>query len=120
NAVTGGSASNTVTIKPAPGAMPTVTGSNATALLVLNGADFVTVDGSNMVSGTTRDLTLANNNGSGTGAVIWGQTAGSDAVDHDTVKNVTLQGSGNTLVGVGFGGVAISLTSNGSGNVSNR
>ena len=120
NTVAGGSASKTVTIKPWPGAMPVVTGSSATGLLVLNGADDVIVDGSNTVGGTSRDLTLVNSNG-GTGAVVWGQTAaGSDGASRNTVKHVVARGSGSTLVGVGFGGVAISLTSNGSGNVQNR
>ncbi len=121
NPVAAASATNTVTISPAAGASPTLTGTSATALVLLNGADWIVIDGTNFAGGSTRDLTLVNTNASGTGAVVWGQTVGgADGASHDIVKNVALTGSGNTLVGVGFGGVAVSLTSNGSGNVSNR
>ncbi|MFM8489013.1 MAG: hypothetical protein ACKOCH_22000, partial [Bacteroidota bacterium] len=41
------SAVNTLTIKPAAGQNPVISGSSASAIIVLNGADFVTIDGSN-------------------------------------------------------------------------
>src|SRR5205085_7868226 len=43
----GNSSTNTITIKPATGATPSFSGSSATALIVLNGIDYVTIDGSN-------------------------------------------------------------------------
>src|SRR5439155_10499859 len=89
NAVEGGSAVNTVTIKPAPGASPAVTGVSGTALLVLNGADYVTVDGSNQTGGATRDLTLTNTSGSGAAAAVRGQPAGSDGASRDVGKKLT-------------------------------
>src|ERR1043166_5686661 len=72
----GASATNTVTIKPAPGITPAFTGTSATALITLNGADYVTIDGSNTVGGSTRDMSLTNTNTSTSSAVIWGQTVG--------------------------------------------
>ena len=43
----GNSATNTLTIKPASGASPVFSGTSASALIVLNGIDYVTIDGSN-------------------------------------------------------------------------
>jgi hypothetical protein len=120
NAIPGASATNTVTIKPASGNTPTMTGSSASALIVLNGADFVTIDGSN--NGTSsKDLTMTNTNTGTSSAVIWLQTAGADGATNNTVKNVNLVGNSNTttLVGVGAGGSTISITSLGTGNNNN-
>ena len=69
----GNSATNTVTIKPAPGVSPAISGSSATALIVLNGIDYVTIDGSNS-GGSSRDMTISNTNAGTSSAVIWGQT----------------------------------------------
>ncbi len=54
------SATNTLTIRPAT--TSTISGSNAGTLIRLNGARFVTIDGSNTVGGTTKDLTITNTN----------------------------------------------------------
>jgi hypothetical protein len=62
NANSGSSAINTVTIHPAIGAIPTITGSNPTAIIDLNGCQFVIIDGFN---GGTGDLTLRNKSTSG-------------------------------------------------------
>jgi len=43
----------TITIKPAEGATPTITGAIGGALVKLNGADHVVIDGSNTAGGTT-------------------------------------------------------------------
>lgn len=114
----------TITIKPDASTTPTITGNIATAVIVLNGADNVVIDGSNSVSGTTRDLKVTNTNTSTTSAVIWLQTAasGSDPASRsDTVKHVQIEGSGNTqtLIGVGSGSTTISTTSLGTGNNNN-
>ncbi len=50
---------NTLTIKPNTGVNATVTGSSTDALFKFNGADYITIDGSNS-GGTTRNLTLIN------------------------------------------------------------
>jgi len=43
----GSNATNTITIKPALGVTPTITGSSASAIIELLGADYVTIDGDN-------------------------------------------------------------------------
>ena len=47
NANTGSSATNTVTINVATGVSPTISGSSAVAIIKINGANYVTIDGSN-------------------------------------------------------------------------
>jgi hypothetical protein len=122
NAIPGASSTNTVTIKPAnPGT--TMSGSSATALIVLNGTDFVTVDGSS--NGTSsRDLTITNTNAGTSSAVIWLQSNGADGATNNVVKNANLVGTtvtatAGTLFGAGSGGSAISITSAGTGNNNN-
>ena len=56
----GNSATNTLTIKPASGVSPVISGISTTGLVVLNGIDYVTIDGSNS-GGGSRDTTLTNN-----------------------------------------------------------
>src|SRR4029077_9327177 len=91
------------------------------AIFVLNGADYVTIDGSS--NGTSsRDLTITNASTSASSAVIWLQTtAGADAATNNTIKNLNLVGSGNTqtLIGVGSGSSTISVTSLGTVNNNN-
>ena len=60
NAITGSNSTKTVTIKPAATVNAVITGTNTTALLNLNGAANVIIDGSNTVGGTTKNLTIAN------------------------------------------------------------
>lgn len=121
NAIQGGGAVNTFTIKPAPGVVAAVrVQATPAALLTLNGADYVTLDGSNTPAGTTRDLTLQNTSAGGATAVVWGQTAGADAAGHSVAHcNIVGYGSGASLIGVGFGGATIGITSNGTGNNDN-
>jgi hypothetical protein len=120
----GASATNTLTIKPKAGASPSMSSvASSTGMIVLNGADYVTIDGSNTVGGTSRDLTITNGNAGTSSAVIWGQTVGTtDSATNNTIKNVNLIGSGNTqtLIGVGFGSSSIGSASLGTGNNNNR
>ena len=93
NANGGNSATNTLTIKPATGATPSFSGSTASALLILNGIDYVTVDGSNS-GGSSRDMTLTNTNVGTTSAVVWGQTVGTaNPTTNNTIKNVNIVGN---------------------------
>ncbi|HKP54355.1 MAG TPA: C25 family cysteine peptidase [Chloroflexia bacterium] len=121
NAFTGASATNTLAIKPNTGVTAAITGSSASGIIILNGADFVTLDGSN--AGTSsRDLTITNTNTGTSSAVIWGQTtAGLDAATNDTIKNINIVGNSTTttLFGLGFGSATISTTSLGTGNNAN-
>jgi Cadherin-like beta sandwich domain/Fibronectin type III domain len=128
NPIAGSSATNTVTIKPATGVSPTISGSSASAMIILNGADWVIIDGNNggvMVPSPmvpTRDMVIINTNPSTSSAVVWLQTTGgADPATNNTIKNLTLVGSGNTqtLVGLGSGSSTISITSLGTGNNNN-
>ncbi len=130
NAVTGGSATNTVTIRPASGASPTISGSSATGLIVLNGADYVTIGGSNApVTNTccplvqsSRNMTIQNTNTGTSSAVIWLQTtAGADAATNNSVRNCVIRGNASTttLFGIGMGSATISTTSLGTANNNN-
>lgn len=111
---------NTLTINPAAGVTATITGSNATAIIKPNGADYVTIDGSN--NGTTsRDLTFENTNTGTSSMVLWiGSASGTNGVTNFTVKNCITKGNapGTTFVGifsgsgVTAGGIAEGPTSN--------
>ncbi|QQR73046.1 MAG: DUF11 domain-containing protein [Holophagales bacterium] len=119
----GASAANTLTIKPGVGATPTFVGSATTALIILNGADYVTIDGSNSVGGSSRNMSLQNTNTGTSSAVIWGQTVGTnDPATNNTIKNLNIAGNAptTTLVGIGFGSSTIGSASLGSRNDNNR
>ncbi len=123
NTLAGSSATNTFTLRPAPGATVLVTGSTTRGVLVLNGADNVVIDGSNTVGGTTRNLTFQNTNSSAASAVLWAQTTqGGDPVTNDVIRNVETLGNDNsqTLFGIGFGGPTIAVTGSGTNNHNNR
>lgn len=120
NTLNGGSATNTLTIKPDTGVTSAISGTISSALIILNGADFVTIDGSNAGS-SSRDLTLTNTNSGTSSAVLWLQTATADGATNNTVKNVNLVGNSNTstLFGIGSGSSTISTSSTGTGNNNN-
>lgn len=121
---------NTLTIMPAVGVTPAITGSSASGIFVLNGADYVTIDGANTpltnsvcpAVSSARDMTITNTSTSTTSAVVWIQTAtGGDSATHNTIRNCNIVGSGNTrtLFGIGSGGTTIGYTSLGTNNNSN-
>lgn len=104
-----GSASYTsILIKPAATVTAVVTGTaDNTASIKLNGADNVTIDGSN--NGTTsRDLTFQNSNSSGSGQAsnIWLASNGTDGATNNVIKNCNILGSSYTL-GAPYMGVCI-------------
>jgi len=129
NANATASGTNTLTIKPAASNNVAITGLSTTALILLNGADYVTIDGSNgstanvvcPASAATRNLTLTNSGSGTSSAVIWMQTATADGATNNVVKNCNLAGSGNTqtLFGVGSGSSTIGTSSLGTGNNNN-
>ncbi len=101
------SSTNTLTIKPAATKTPLISGSSATSLIQLNGADYVTVDGSNAVAGTSRDLSITNTAAS-SNAVIWINSASaSNGATNNTIKNSKIFGASNS------GTVACILTGSG-------
>jgi hypothetical protein len=113
-AAQGVSATNKVTIRPASAVTAAITGNTASPLIKLNGADYITIDGSNNGS-SSRDLTLTNSSTSTTAAAaIWLASATStDGAVNNIVKNCILTGndSTTTLAGI-FAGGTVSLGSN--------
>jgi hypothetical protein len=89
NQFTGGSSTNTVTIKPNPGVTPIITGSSTSAIFKLNGADYVIIDGSNTNDGTTKDLTISDSAASGYSVWINSLGTGSGA-NRNTIKNCNI------------------------------
>ena len=100
-------AGNTLTIKPATGVTSLISGSVASgALIRLNGADFVTIDGSN--NGTSsRDLTITNTSTTApTGLAISSLGLSAGAVNN-TFKNLNISTGISTSpsMGISVGGV---------------
>jgi trimeric autotransporter adhesin len=120
-------ATNTLTIRPAASVTCTISGAVAAgALIKYNGADYITIDGSNS-GGTDRSLTISNTTTTSTGnAALWlaAPTAGNGCTSN-TIKNCIFQGLGTTsgttgLTGLYIGGAtAISTTAAGFANNNN-
>ncbi len=131
NANANASAVNTLTIKPTQAATNiAVTGGSTSAIFILNGADYVTLDGSTAAtvntvcpaSSASRNLTITNSNAGTSSAVVWLQTtASTDAATNNNIINCNLVGSGvtQTLFGAGSGSATISTTSLGTANNNN-
>lgn len=94
------SATNTLTIQPASGVAATISGNPANALIKLNGADRVIIDGLN-TGGSS--LTLNNTNGTSAGIGIWIGSAGSgDGATNNTIRNCTINGNSGTTTLAGI------------------
>jgi hypothetical protein len=107
NASGSGSASYTaVSIKPGTGATPTVSGNiSSNAIIRLNGANNVTIDGSN--NGTTsRDLTITNTSTISTNVMVIG-SIGTTPINNVTLKNCVLVNGTNTSTAVIIGDAAV-------------
>ena len=90
------SATNTLTIRPATGATPLITG-NATSIIRFNGASFVVINGSNNAT-TSRDLTIENV--SPTGVVVWIGNTATIGSTNNVIRNSIVRGNtGITTVG---------------------
>jgi hypothetical protein len=86
-------ATNTVTFKPNTGVTATITGSTAQNVFGIYDS-YVTIDGSNTVGGTSRDLTIINSYTGGSfnlGVVLW--NGGGKVATNTTVKNCIIEGS---------------------------
>ncbi len=104
NAFSGASSTNTLTIKPGSGVTSTISGSSSVAIIKLNGADYVTIDGSNNGT-TTKNLNITNTNSGTSSAVVWLASTASDGATNNTVKNSTLTGNASTTT---LGGIVSS------------
>ncbi|MFN6963200.1 MAG: Calx-beta domain-containing protein [Pyrinomonadaceae bacterium] len=121
NANNGSSATNTVTIKPAAGVSATVSGSVGSGCLIrLNGADYVSIDGSNNGS-SSRNLTLTNTSTSTTSSALaticissLGTAAGAT---NNTVKNTNI--STGTVTANGSYGISVGGTTPGTAGADN-
>ncbi|MFT3908119.1 MAG: hypothetical protein QM737_01730 [Ferruginibacter sp.] len=92
------SATNTLTIKPV--GVTTIQGSSSDAIFKLNGADYVTIDGS---VGTTKSLTIINNNTGLNSSVIWlGSASASNGATHNTIRYCTITGNSSTTTLAGI------------------
>ncbi|MFN8305987.1 MAG: hypothetical protein U0T79_04365 [Ferruginibacter sp.] len=128
NANPDANSTNTLTIKPSL-SNTTISGSSASAVFILNGADYVTINGS--ISGTSnsicppvsasRDLTISNTNTGTSSAVIWLQTNVADGATNNAIRNCNIVGNASTttLVGIGSGSSTIGTSSLGTGNNNN-
>ncbi|MCB2378459.1 T9SS type A sorting domain-containing protein [Hymenobacter sp. BT635] len=97
NANTGSSATNTVTIRPAPNQSVRLSPSAATPLFIID-ASYVTLDGTN---GNNSSVTLINNGTATSSGVVF--VTGADV----TLRNLSIQAAtSNTAYGVAFSGAA--------------
>ncbi|MGB4849161.1 MAG: hypothetical protein WBP41_14655, partial [Saprospiraceae bacterium] len=109
---------NTLTIKPnAPGT--TITGSVASgALIKLNGADYVTIDGSTS-GGNDQSLTITNSNTTSP-AVIWMSSPGTGlGATNNTIKNCIVNTGSNTATSYGIALAGSTLGTGGADNDNN-
>lgn len=104
NQIAGANSTNTITIKPGTSVNATITGAAASAALIkLNGADYVIIDGSNNGS-TSKNLTITNSSTTSP-SVLWLASLGGAGAgaQNNTVKNCILStatNSGATSVGI--------------------
>ncbi|MFN8280061.1 MAG: HYR domain-containing protein [Saprospiraceae bacterium] len=113
-----------LTIKPLAGKNPVFSGTSASAIILFDGADYITLDGSNgntvnsvcPKTQASRNVTIMNNSTSTTSAVVWIQWSqvGSNINSPSNIKvlncNITGNAPSTTLVGIGSGSSTISAT----------
>lgn len=103
NSNPGNSVTNTLTIKPNTGATVVVSGNTPTGLVILNGIDYVTIDGSN-TGGTDKSLTFQNTQGGATSYAIGiTRNGGTDPSTNTTIKNCIIKAV--SLVGTNTYGI---------------
>ncbi len=88
----GASAANTVSFKPKASVSATVTGSSGTGLLVMNGCQFITIDGSNS-GGNDKNLAWENTNASNNTYTLGFLNNGATGASNCTIKNCILKAS---------------------------
>lgn len=91
-----------VLIKPAAGVNATISSADTVATIKLNGADNVTIEGSNNGS-SSRNLTITNTyTTGGSPVIIWVASTTTDGALNATVRNTNIYGSNSsgTIVGI--------------------
>jgi hypothetical protein len=102
NAFNGASAINTVTIQPNTGVTASISGSVASgALIVLNGADYVTFDGSSS-GGSDRSLTITNTATTAPTAIALRSLGAGAGATNNTIKNCNISTGIQTSTGYGI------------------
>lgn len=102
NANGGSNATNTITIVPASGNVTSITGAAASGCLIrLNGADYVTIDGSNS-GGTDRSLTLTNTSTTSPATVCISSLGTGAGATNDTIKNTNIATGSNAATSYGI------------------
>lgn len=116
---------SSVIVRPVGGAR-IIEGTITGAIIKLNGADNVTIDGRQGGVGTARDLTVRNNSTSAATAAVWlASVAAGNGASNNIVRNLELAGgtdtsaSANSTFGIIMNGTTISTTANGVDNDNN-
>lgn len=108
-AITGQSATNTITIRPATGQTPTITSANTTATINISGGSYWVIDGRAGGTGSTVALTIANTSAATGGAAV----QFTNDAQFDTIRYATLKAAfASTTAGI----VQFSATATGNGN----
>jgi len=103
---------NTLTIKPATGVVPTLIGSNATALIGLTGANYIIIDGDN--GSGSKNFTINNTNT--TGPVI----LFSNGASNNIVRNNVVRGATTSFGVITLGSTTAALNANSNNTIQNN
>lgn len=94
-AIAGSNTTNTLTIKPASGVSPTISGAAASnSLIKINGGSNVIIDGSNSVGGTTKDLSITNTSTTTPNVILIG-SPNTTPLTNVTLKNTIITNGAN-------------------------
>lgn len=96
NSIYGTSGVNTVTIKPASGVSPQIVMSTGTAVFRIFNSNNIIIDGSNIVNGSSRDLSIISNN-SGISNCVWVGSSGTNPVSNVSIKNCNIKSGESSL-----------------------
>ncbi|UOQ98435.1 right-handed parallel beta-helix repeat-containing protein [Hymenobacter sp. 5317J-9] len=94
NANASASATNTARFSPYTGVTSTITGA-ANSLLQFKATTYLTFDGSNVVGGTQRNLTLNNTQTTAAGVIIVGSQGAGNGTSFVALRNMNLRGGAN-------------------------
>ncbi len=98
-AITNASSDNTLTIRPALGVTTTITGSSASPLINLDGANYVIIDGRAGGTGSTNALTIENTSTAATASTIrFINEASNDTIKYCDIKGASTTNSTGTVV----------------------